>query len=173
MKGLIALCLILLANSSVFIDFHAQYINKIKHVSQVPKSLNASASCPSFQCTTSPSSWPAGQCLKFSKDKKDFELKTCPDSQFCPWAWHTQDTTTDCITPMPFTYAGMPGDPCKSNAECQGQSVCSNSVCVGNGIDEECDDQPDCDVGLACFNEPRKAKCIPCLLYTSPSPRDS
>lgn len=142
------------------LDFHQDYVSRFGRTESVRELLGA-GSCAKYQCGT----LTAGQCIGWTAATNTYNLQVCAAGQFCPVALNT-NSSSFCIPVMPP--AGptgvLPGDTCDGKTTvCSGKGdTCTSGVCVGQVAGAECDDQPDCGVGLVCANEPTGATNSTC-----------
>ncbi|OMJ79032.1 hypothetical protein SteCoe_21015 [Stentor coeruleus] len=139
-----------------FQDFHTSYIQRFTRAHKEPSKATY---CEPYLC--SPKALIPNQCV-YPVDGNNY-LQTCPSGSFCPWALSSPFNASCVQGSTALSYGGLPGDACKSKADCQGLSVCNQvtGVCEGGKTGAFCNDQPDCDVGFNCHNVEQAASCQP------------
>ncbi|CAG9322171.1 unnamed protein product [Blepharisma stoltei] len=159
MKVLITLAVLPLIFANPLIDHHNQYISRFIPTEDIDNLSGTSYSCANYQCSTTPLQ--ANQCISYNSVSNTYNLQVCPSGQYCPWALYSKSSSY-CLPFVPNLPGGNPGDTCNVPSDCGGHwPKCVNGICMAGDAGAKCDDQPDCNVGLACYNIPSNSTCQP------------
>lgn len=157
MKFLLCLALVPLICANSFVSFHNQYISRFVLTQDIDMHKATSFMCASYQCSADPLA--DSQCISYNSTTNSYNLQGCPSGQYCPWALYSKSDSY-CLHLVPNLPGGNPGDTCSTTNDCGNKyPVCNDGICTSGKAGDSCDDQPDCDVGLACYNVPQDAKC--------------
>jgi hypothetical protein len=134
------------------------YCTKILFNQGVFEISAANLTCPAYTCAPSNNS----ACLYFSPSVNTNYLSPCAETSFassyCPWDNSLQDKYLNVTCSAPPQFLGrLPGDRCFNSLDCL-SGVCNKTTCIGQGLNQPCNDTEECDVGMRC-----KQTCVPLL----------
>ena len=111
------------------------------------KSMN----CSKYICSTQRFEYPSN-CMVYSSLQNTYYVNPCEHGYFCDVTKNSD--SANCTYKQPYVPSNkLPGESCNYDIDCYKSNSCVDGKCVGKQLNQECQKNQDCDVGLYCFNQ--------------------